>query len=69
MNRHKLGWRCLLNETMSIVLAVARDLSRHSCRRIASSLAEASGGVCTVAHSQMWGELGSSARRRGVVRA
>ena len=43
MNRRKPGGRYLLSETMAIAVAVARDLSRHSWRRIAGSLAEASG--------------------------
>jgi len=60
MNRRKPGGRCLLSETMAIAVAVARDLSRHSFRRIAGSLAGASGGACTVTHSQNGGGLGSS---------
>ena len=44
VNHRKPGGRCLLSETMAIAVAVARDLSRHSCRRIAGSLTEASGG-------------------------
>ncbi|MDD9808824.1 MAG: hypothetical protein OXU25_03190 [Thaumarchaeota archaeon] len=41
---------------------MARDPSRHSCRRIAGSLAEASEGACTVTHSQIW----KSARKLGL---
>ncbi|MDD9809676.1 MAG: hypothetical protein OXU85_00470, partial [Thaumarchaeota archaeon] len=74
MSRRKPGGRCLLSETMAIAVAVARDLSRHSWRRIAGSLAKAPGGACTVTHSQIWrrarklepDDVARYMRRRGI---
>jgi len=79
MNRGKPGGRYWLSETTAVAVAVARDLSRVSYRKIAGALAEASGGACTVTYSQVWrrvtalrpGDVAAHVRMRGtrVVRA
>jgi len=74
MNRGKPGGRYLLSETTAVAVAVARDLSRMSYRKIAGALAEATGGACTVTHSQVWrrvaalglDDVAEHVRRRGI---
>ena len=53
MNRGKPGGRYWLSETTAVAVAVARDLSGASYRKIAGALAEATGGACAVTYSQV----------------
>jgi len=73
-NSHKPGAPFRLSATMAIAVAVFRDLSHSSLRRIAGSLGEATRGACTVTYSRPCGrtsaldlgDAGWCARRRGI---
>lgn len=54
MNRGKPGGRYRLSATMTVAVAVARDVSKLSYGKIAGLLAKASRGACAVTYSQVW---------------